>query len=346
MPKKYLVGVGTVRAFEGNNLIFVGKTLIESSMEISVSSTDIRGGLSNALLGQYFHDSALSLTITDAQFNLPMIAKNVGTSVSVGGDIFKTESITLNGKNGTVTGTPVAVDGAKAYVYTEYDGEPYSLAVTGKTFSIDGTPIPEGASLCVAYLYHNINTSSIIIPSNIVPSRLHIYVTVNLTGDVVNGKGFIGTETIEIPIFQLSGSQTISMSADGVSNTNLSGNAIAFFEGGETCEGGGHYAKITEEIYNTNWYDGVTALAISGGDFSMAKSDSPVTLRVYAVAGGNSFLVDNSQLTFTSSKAATATVGANTGIVTPVAAGTTIITAKITNKQDIEASCDVTVAGE
>ena len=80
MPKKYLVGVGTVRAFEGNNLIFVGKTLIESSMEISVSSTDIRGGLSNALLGQYFHDSALSLTITDAQFNLPMIAKNVGTS--------------------------------------------------------------------------------------------------------------------------------------------------------------------------------------------------------------------------------------------------------------------------
>ena len=170
MPKKYLVGVGTVRAFEGNNLIFVGKTLIESSMEISVSSTDIRGGLSNALLGQYFHDSALSLTITDAQFNLPMIAKNVGTSVSVGGDIFKTESITLNGKNGTVTGTPVAVDGAKAYVYTEYDGEPYSLAVTGKTFSIDGTPIPEGTSLCVAYLYHNINTSSIIIPSYIVPS--------------------------------------------------------------------------------------------------------------------------------------------------------------------------------
>ena len=344
MPKKYLVGVGTVRAFEDNNLIFVGKTLIESSMEISVTSTDIRGGLSNALLAQYFHDSALSLTITDAQFNLPLIAKNVGTNVTVGGNIFQTESVTLNGKIGTVTGAPVAVSGAKPYVYAEYDGEPYSFEVSDGAFDVTGTSIPANATLCVAYLYYNANTTSIIIPSNIVPSRLHIFVTVNLTGDVVSGKGFIGTETIEIPVFQLAGSQTISMSADGVSNTNLSGNAIAFFEGSETCDGGGHYAKITEEIYNTNWYDGVTALAISGGDFSMLDTDAPIKLKVYAVSGGNSFLVDNTQLTFTSADQSVATVGANTGIVTALTQGTTLITAKITGKTSIEASCTLTIA--
>lgn len=346
MPKKYLVGVGVVRGFVDNNLLFVGKTLIDTSMEISTSSTEIRGGQGNSLLAEYFHDSALNITITEAQFLLPVLALNVGiTRSTMGGKIFGSEEITLVGSTGTLTNVTAAeiasVSGAAKNVYIEYDGEYYSLPVTGNTFDVSSTPIPANTTLCVAYLKNDANSETYIIPANYVPSRLHLYITVKLSGDSA-GEGFIGEETIEIPIFQLSGSQTISMTADGVANTSLSGKAITFDDAG-ACESSGHYAKITETIYNKNWYDGTTALAISGGDFEMKVGENK-TLRVYAIKGNTSFLVDNSQLTFESSDAY-ASVGANTGVVSADSAGDTLITAFITAKPTIEVSATLTVSG-
>ena len=130
------------------------------------------------------------------------------------------------------------------------------------------------------------------------------------------------------------------MTADGVANTSLSGKAITFDDAG-ACESSGHYAKITETLYNKHWYDGVTALAIAGGDFEMATGTT-TTLKVYAIKGTTSFLVDNSQLTFESSDEY-ATVGAHTGVVSAQSAGDTLITAFITDKSSVEVSATLTV---
>lgn len=51
MQKYVLAGVGTVTGFNGSNLIFNAKTLTESSASLQVTAEDIRGGLSNPLLG-------------------------------------------------------------------------------------------------------------------------------------------------------------------------------------------------------------------------------------------------------------------------------------------------------
>lgn len=346
MPK-YLVGVGIVKAFIDNNLVFKGQTLIDTTMEISTGSTEIRGGQGNALLAEYFHDSALNLTITDAQFMLPALALNFGAKQStMGGRIFGNEEITLVGSKGTlakVTASEIAsVSGGAKNVYIEYKEEYYSLPLTGNTFDVSTTSIPENSTICVSYLYNNPNSETYIIPANFVPSRVHLFITVKLSGEST-GEGFVGEETIEIPIFQLSGSQTISMTSDGAANTSLSGKAIRFSDAG-VCESSGHYAKITETIYNRTWTDGVTALAISGGDFELTAGDKR-TLRVYAVKGANSFLVDNAQLTFESSESQYATVGAHTGLVSAESAGATLITAFITEKPNIEVSATLTVTG-
>lgn len=333
--QKYLVGVGTVTAFIDDELYFVGKTLIDTSMEISTGSTEIRGGQGNGLLAEYFHDSALNLTITDAQFRLPVLALNVGSPTAVsGGRLFGNEEVTLVGSTGTLTNVAydsiaLVSDETQKKVYINYKDTYYSLDLGADlTFDTSATSIPANATICVSYLYNNPNSITYTIPANYVPSRVHLFVSVKLSGNNT-GEGYIGEETIEIPVFQLSGSQTLSMTADGVSNTSLSGKAIAYQDSG-VCESSGHYAKITETIYNTNWYDGVTGLAIMGGDFTINGLGNTSNLKVYAVKGGNSFLCDNSQLSFYSQTVATATIGEHTGIVTTVAVGTTLLTAQIT----------------
>lgn len=62
---RFLAGVGKALLIRGNELIGVGTTLTESTFDFSITAEDVRGGAGNVLLGRYFHDSALNLTITD-----------------------------------------------------------------------------------------------------------------------------------------------------------------------------------------------------------------------------------------------------------------------------------------
>jgi hypothetical protein len=112
MEKFILAGVGTIEGFTQSTTspqkIFTSTTLQESSLNTSVTAEDIRGGLSNPLLGRYFHDSLLESSITDALFDMTYIALNTGGQITVGGDSLVTESVTTSTANEiTVVGTPV-----------------------------------------------------------------------------------------------------------------------------------------------------------------------------------------------------------------------------------------------
>lgn len=353
--KKFLFGTGKARAFINGQLYFYGTTLIDTSMGIEVSSTDVRAGYGNNLITRYFHDSSLTMTITDAQFNIKTIALNVGSpESSVGGNIFGTEPVTLSGRVGTLTQVTaaniVAVSGDTKNVYFEYDGINYSVALDSGalTFTVPES-IPQNSKLCVSYLKSDsANSETFVIPANYIPSIVDLYVDVQLFGDK-EGQGSIGKVTIHIPKFQLDGSQTISMTADGTSNTSFTGVALSSEEEGE-CEVGGIYAELVETLNNQSVLSGVTALAIQGGDFDMSSTSGPVTLRVYGVKGATSFLIPNSQLTFENvdseghegSADEVISVSA-AGVVTRKAAGSSLITAIIPGTE-IEASCTVTVS--
>ena len=152
MSNYILAGVGTIEAFTQSSTqptkIFTSKTLQESGISISVTAEDIRGGLSNPLLGRYFHDSILEANITDALFNLQYLALNVGGEVVIGGSSLVTETVTAGSGTLTVQGTPVAFGTAGTVGwYTPAGQENWApLTFEGKVATADVT---SGSSYCV-----------------------------------------------------------------------------------------------------------------------------------------------------------------------------------------------------
>jgi hypothetical protein len=109
MNKYVLAGVGNIQFIDKSSgeIVITSKTLTSSGMNFTISSEDVRGGLANQLLAKYFHDSALTLSLEDALFNLEYLAVNVGSTITVGSDVMTTEQITTTVANQiTVTDTP------------------------------------------------------------------------------------------------------------------------------------------------------------------------------------------------------------------------------------------------
>ena len=131
----------------------------------------------------------------------------------------------------------------------------------------------------------------------------------------------------------------------GVSSTSLSGSVLATANTA-SCEGEGYYAEILEIIEGANWYDGLICLVVADADFTLTTEDTRTLLVKGIYENAVPKTIANDKLTFTSTTAATATVGEHTGIVTPVAEGTTTITINVTDKPEIEAVAYCTIANE
>ena len=180
MSNYILAGVGTIEAFTQSSTqptkIFTSKTLQESGISISVTAEDIRGGLSNPLLGRYFHDSILEANITDALFNLQYLALNVGGEVVIGGSSLVTETVTAGSGTLTVQGTPVAFGTAGTVGwYTPAGQEDWApLTFEGKVATASVT---SGSSYCVRYNADDSNIQEFVVPSAIIPSEVHLVMT-------------------------------------------------------------------------------------------------------------------------------------------------------------------------
>lgn len=308
----YLAGVGTALLFKGNDLIGVAKTLTESTFDFAITAEDIRGGKGNGLLGRYFHDSTLTATLTDAMFDLNYIALSLGVNVESGGLSVKEEELTVGADNTvTTTETPVAFDGTMIGWYKKPSDEDWTIGtISGTKMTITGGT--QGDVYCVKYFYQNANAKSITIKSQYVPATLHVVIMT----DLYSGK--VGTQTdatrygrliVDIPQFQLDGSQNLSLTATSAATVSLSGQALAVLDGG-TCEEDPYYGTMTEEIYGAKWQDDVIALAIENAELDMNQNDTEsLIVRVVYGKGMASQRKDNSNfnLTVETAPAATAT---------------------------------------
>ena len=340
----YLAGVGTALLFKGNDLIGVAKTLTESTFNFAITAEDIRGGKGNGLLGRYFHDSTLTATLTDAMFDLNYIALSLGVNVESGGLSVKEEELKVGDDNTvTTTETPVAFDGTMIGWYKKPTDNDWTIGtIVGNKMTITGGT--KDAVYCVKYFYQNANAKSITIKSQYVPATLHVVV---LT-DLYSGK--VGTQSdatrygrliVDIPQFQLDGSQDLSLTATSAATVSLSGQALAVLDGA-TCEDDPYYGTMTEEIYGAKWQDDVIALAIENSDIQLSQNGTE-TLIVRAVYGKGmaSQRKDNSNFTFTKvdAPAPTATgvtVGANTGVVTAgIVDGKAVIEVTLTGASNV-----------
>lgn len=347
-----LAGVGTIQLYNSStgDLILTSKTLTDSGISVGVTAEDIRGGLSSPLIGKYFHSSTMDLNLVDSLFSLEYLALNVGGQITVGGDAITEESVTVSQPNTiTVSGTPKTWAGIGVIGWYTIAGQNdwKRITFTGKDATVSGLTV--GQNLCVRYNTTDSSLREFTVPAAIVPGECYAILTAPLFQ--ADNKNFttssqVGQLVIEIPRFLLNGTQDFSMTMTGAATTNLAGSALASFSGNETCNQGGYYAKIKEIITGKQWYTDLEAMAIDGGaEIAMTTSGGTRTLSVIGIySGGATGKIDNANLTFTSGTAGTATVGANTGIITPVGAGDTVITVTATDKPAIDCYAKVTVS--
>lgn len=346
MTKKFVTSVANVYFLDDSSgtELFRGTTLIDSSIAMKMSMADVRGGKGNALLYTYFHTGEFSVQINDAVFNLNYLASAVGSTVSSSTNIFKEETVTLGVAGaGTITGTPLALPGATTiYSWVLLPNQTVEkVTMTGSNFtSALGTA---GQVVCVRYYCLNAATTYLTINSELIPAIGHLVMEANLnSSDTSTNK--IGTLTIDIPKFQISSDFTIQLKSDSVAALPLSGRALRS-ENLESaaCLNVPVFATIKETIDAANWYDGILALAFSGGDFGITAATSPKTPVVYAIpTSGAAFIPPVADLTFTSATPAVCTVGANTGVVSYVGNGTTLLKVVITARNTIEGNAVVT----
>lgn len=342
-------GVGRVvlRTKDGTPIVY-GKTFTETGINLSVSSADIRGGLANPLISRYFYDSAMSLTLTDALFNMKYIALNTGSTIKVGGNAQTTETITTDIANQiTVVGTPVKWNNAGTYGVYSIAGtsEWKKIEFTGKTAQVNNLPV--GTKVCVEYTAYDDTASQMTIPSAIIPDEVHCTLTLPLfsAGSMadLSTASVVAELEYEIPRFQLSGAVDLSLTSSGASTTPISGNALVSFEGTD-CSNAGRYGTLTQRVFGEKWTKGLEALAVSGGnEIEMTSSGDTYKLNIIKImSDGRTGTAINEKLTFTSGTEATCTVD-NKGVITPVATGTSTITITATEEPTITCSAQVTV---
>ncbi len=350
MTKKFLTSVADAYAYDNSTgaLLFCGKTLLDDSVTTTVAATDIRGGKGNQLLYKYYHTSAMNIKITDTQWNLDFLAATTGATINTSTSVYTEETVVFTTGVGSITGTPLTVSGAIYGWVTLPASATVTTTVEKLIFNVKELELLVNSTYtgnaCVRYYAANTSARYIKIPANIVPKIVRLVLDAQLCSSDSSSANVIGKVEFLVPAASLSGAFTIAMTSAGVSTTPIDANALASDDlTVGTCSDVPLYCQVTEILTSANWYDNVYALAISGGDFSLASAGSPHTIAVYALAPDTApFLPPVADLTFSSSVELDATIGLHTGIVTWVSAGASLLTAYITAKSTIETSCTVT----
>jgi hypothetical protein len=345
--RKFLTSVADVFGYDASdNIVFTGKTLLDSSMEVSLGSSPVRGGRGNQLQYIYYHTGEMKFTLTDTQWNLAFLAATVGSNVVTSNNVYKEETITLSGAGGgSVATAPLAFTGSTIYGWaTSPAGVTERITFTGSAFTVAAGAGASAQVWCIRYYTLNAASQSVTINSNMIPKVVKLVMETQLnSADVTTNK--IGMVQIIAPTVTLSGAFTIAMKSDGVSNTPLTATALAYTDaaGSLGCSTSPYYAKLIEVIDAANWYDNVIALSIAGGDFALATTLGTQLLSVWAIPSfGAAFKPPVADLTFVSGTPGKATVDA-AGLVTGVATGTSLLNVKITAVPAVDTSATVTV---
>ena len=257
--KKFMTSVADVYGYDENDvLLFTAKTLLDSSIDVKLANQEVRGGRGNQLLFVYYHSNAMTITLNDSQWNLGFLGSTIGSDVTTGNNVYTEETITLGTSgSGTVIGTPLAIQGTTLYGWvTQLDGTIERVTFSGKTFA--SSTGSNGDPVCVRYYATNASSRSITIPANAIPKvvRLVMEAQLNSSDQSTNKIGIIQFIVYKA---QLSGSFTLSLKADNVSQTPLSAMALAYSDTeSAACTSEPVYAKILEILDSANWYDGVT----------------------------------------------------------------------------------------
>lgn len=254
---------------------FDANTMTDSTINISTTAEEIRGGWGNQLLGKIFHDSNFAVNLTEAMWSLDYLAAQIGADIAEDGETFDLQYVKkAAGAEGALTLT-VATDlnnnqivpmfqttngfcsstnalivwgkdcDDKIHTFTATPDQKDKAATSYTLTAIDGTTFKENDVICITYPVAATNCQQIIVNAAYAPKEFSLY----LYGKIFAGNGCqkskgkkVGKFVIEIPRFQLDGTVDLTMNPSSAATTSLNGSALAY---GCTCNGENEYAKIS-----------------------------------------------------------------------------------------------------
>ena len=300
MAKYFLGSVGSAEAFRMVNgqpeMAFVAKTLTDSSISVTITKDELRGGTGAPVVTNFFHDPAVAITLTDILFKEGYVEAQLGTHFSNNASAYQSETI-LAKAQGELELKKVPVDlgvlkcsdSASTIIawYSEEGKDNYkavsistSDAATRKLKDNDG--IESGKSYCVRYLASDALAREAVVKSDMIPHELTLIVTVPIfAGDAcAASKGSkAGTLTFEVPRFQLDGGQEFTFNMSSNATMSLNGTAMVMTEG---CDANsGKLFRIIEVMTDGSAERNLKAIAI---DPESAKNEGTVKdVAVYAL---------------------------------------------------------------
>ena len=337
MAEKFLANVGTALIFRGNEFAGIGNFLTENTFSFSASPNEVRGGANNPLLGRWFSNSTLNVTITNATFKLEYLAWSLGTTIEQGGTSFYEsqdgEKVVTAGQI-ELKNKPAAFNGAMIGWYKKPAETGWSIGAiteTGSKYYLAVAGAQPNDVYCIKYPYMDENARMMAIPADFNPDELHVVLLNDLYNADINTNSAaskVGRLITDIPRLSLDPSQDLTLSATSSAPTQLTGTALRYTSG-ESCESTAVYGTMTEQIYGTKWQDSVVALAVENADMELGASKTETAI-VRVVYGGSvaSQRKDNSNFTF-AKVSGNATVD-NKGVVNSGASGESVISVTLT----------------
>lgn len=294
MAKYFLGSVGSAEAFRMVNgqpkMAFVAKTLTDSSISVTITKDELRGGTGAPVVTNFFHDPAVAITLTDILFKESYIEAQLGTNFTNNASAYQSETKEVAGGKITLSKTPVSLsmlkceEGSTVLVWYSKEGaDDYSvqaLEAGTNELTIDGAQ--EGDKYCVRYLASDALAREAIVKSDMIPQELMLIITVPIfAGDAcAASKGSkAGTLTFEVPRFQLDGGQEFTFNMSSNATMNLNGTAMVMTEG---CDANsGKLFRIIEVMTDGSAEQNLMMIAIDPESAKVGNKQSD--LAVYAL---------------------------------------------------------------
>ena len=160
-----------VRDKDGNlKHYFSANTLTDSTLNISVTAEEVRGGWGNQLLGKIFHDTNFGVNLTEATWSLDYLAAQIGSQISenatgkyissVQGTMAAAGALTVkidDGKIATLfedTNAMCPGTNSKIVWVKDCNDDMCTYTVSGDstyTYALVGTKNPKEGKVCVYY---------------------------------------------------------------------------------------------------------------------------------------------------------------------------------------------------
>lgn len=347
LNNQYLYAKGTcdvvVRNISTGDVEYQSNKVQTSQFTTTCDMGAIQAGIGNTTVMNIPHNSAVNLTLTNADFSMEARAMQVGSGIAYNGIGPVCETLTTNNGTLTVTNTPAA-----PYGYTENicnvvklgdvnaAGTAYTINATTK--AVEGFVADNDKTYIVNYFTSAVGNKYFNISSVFAPAIKHVTVQIAVYSAAATQSATQGTKVgdlyIIIPRMQFSGKADTDGSQTAAVTTDLSGTALTYDQALEAgacdCAASSGLAQVIY-VPSANTTAEIAGLVIVGGEISLTVGDTVSVPVKYLMKNNTLVNPDYSALTYTipAGGASYAEVNAS-GVITAKAAGSTEITVTMT----------------